>query len=81
MKHKKGATLLKLKLNMTDLKANYKGKYDNISCGRCGLHEENLEHLWQCEKFKGNLPGMEQILKSNTKGLIEIKRLVELFQT
>ena len=38
MKHKKGATLLKLKLNMTNLKANYKEKYDNTSCRRCGLH-------------------------------------------
>ena len=50
-KYKKGPTILKLKLNMTDFKANYKGKYDNISCTRCGLHEESLEHLWQCEKF------------------------------
>ena len=65
IKHKKGPTLLKLKLNMTDLKANYKGKYGNISCRRCGLHEENLEHLWRCEKFKRHLPGMEQILKAN----------------
>ena len=45
IKHKKGPMLLKLKLNMTDLKANYKGKYNNISFRWCGLHEENLEHL------------------------------------
>ena len=81
IKHKKGPMLLKLKINMTDLEANYKGKYDNISCQRCGLHEENLEHLWQCEKFERHLPGLEKILKSNAKGLIEIEELVELFQT
>ena len=46
IKHKKGPMLLKLKLNMTDLKANFKGKYDNISCRRCGLHEENEKNIY-----------------------------------
>ena len=67
IKHKKGPTLLKLKLNMSDLKANYKGKYDNTSCRRCGLHEENIEHLWQCKKFKRQHPEMENILKKQCK--------------
>ena len=45
------SSLLKLKLNMVDLRANYKGKYSDSLCRRCGLHEEYLEHLWDCPYF------------------------------
>ena len=39
------SSLLKLKLNMVDLRANYKGKYADSLCRRCGSHEEYIEHL------------------------------------
>ncbi len=66
---------------MTDLKANYKGKYDNTSCRRCGSHEENIEHIWQCKKFKRELPDIKNIFKNNAKELIKIENLIELFQS
>ena len=36
LKSYEGAKLLKLKLNMTELKTNYKGKHENALCRRCG---------------------------------------------
>ena len=50
--HKDAANLLLLKLNMTDLKANYKGKHEDTLCRRCGAQEENIEHLFHCQNFK-----------------------------
>ncbi len=32
IKHNEGVKLLKLKLNMTKLKRNYEGKYENVVC-------------------------------------------------
>ena len=34
------SSLLKLKLNMVDLRAKCKGKYTDSLCRRCGSHEE-----------------------------------------
>ena len=45
------SSLLKLKLNMVDLRANYKGKYTESLCRRCGFHEEYVEHLLDCPRF------------------------------
>ena len=48
IKHNDSAKLLKLKLNMTELKANYKGKHENALYRRCGDHEEYIEHICKC---------------------------------
>ena len=45
------SSLLKLKLNMVNLRANYKGKYTDSLCRRCGFYEEYIEHLWDCPNF------------------------------
>ena len=45
IKHSEAPKLLKLKLNMVDLKANFRGKNANAFCRRCGDHEEYVEHL------------------------------------
>ena len=34
------SSLLKIKLNIVNLRANYKGKYTDSLCRRCGPHEE-----------------------------------------
>ena len=51
IKDKEGVSLLKLKLNMTDMKANYKANHNNSLCRRCGTQEEKIEHLWDCPEF------------------------------
>ena len=51
IKDKEGVSLLKLKLNMTDMKANYKANHNNSLCRRCGTQEEKIEHLSDCPEF------------------------------
>ena len=41
----KRSELLVLKLNITDLKANYKRKHENALCRRCGGQEETIKNL------------------------------------
>ena len=44
-------SLLKLKVKMSDLIANYKGKYTDLLCRGRGSHEENIERLLDCPNF------------------------------
>ena len=45
------SSLLKLKLKMSGLIANYKGKYTDSLCRGCGSHEEYIERLLDCPNF------------------------------
>ena len=58
------SSLLKLKLNMVDLRANYKGKYTDSLCRRCGLHEEYLRTLMGLSIFLSKTQG-EKVVKVN----------------
>ena len=77
--HKDPANLLLFKLNMTDLKANYKGKYENALCRRCGTQEENIEHIWQCQKFTERSLKIKNLLKSDSAKLVKIRKMVDIF--
>ena len=44
--------ILKLRLNMTELKCNYKNhNKDNIKCRLCKTHDDTTEHLFTCTKI------------------------------
>ena len=57
-------TILKLKLNMIELKCNYKGQKREETCNLCKMHSDTTEHLFQCEKIKESIetPRIEKIL-------------------
>ena len=77
---KQAPKLLMLKLNMVDLKANFRGKNENAFCRRCGVHEEYVEHLWECSLFENkNLPNFTNMTKNNPKVLSIIQKYVEKF--
>ena len=75
-------SLLKLKLNMVDLRANYKEKYSDSLCRRCGAHEEYIEHLWDCPSFYQK-PKMEKtcLVTNNSKILKNINSTLQKFLT
>ena len=43
---------MQMRLNMTELKANYKGKYEDTLCPACGEEEETTEHVIQCPDYQ-----------------------------
>ena len=45
------SSLLKYELKFADLIANYKEKYTDSFCRRCGSHEEYIERLLDCPNF------------------------------
>ena len=45
--------IMKVRLNMLDLKMNYKGKYpDNRECPVCKISDDTTEHLFECLEIK-----------------------------
>ena len=65
---------------MVDLKANFRGKNENAFFRRCGVHEEYVEHLWECSLFENkNLPTFTNMTKNNPKLSSIIQKYVEKF--
>ena len=44
--------IMRFRLNMTKTKANYKGKYDDLTCDGCKEEQETTEHIISCEEYK-----------------------------
>ena len=42
---------MKARLNMLELKANFRGKYGDALCDLCKNNEDSTEHLFECEKL------------------------------
>ena len=78
---KEGVSLLKLKSNMTDMKANYKANHNNSLCRRCGTQEEKIEHMWDCPEFSNECTTTANCYmdKNDAKTFIKINRDVEKF--
>ena len=53
--------IMKLRLNMIEVKCNYKGQNNGEVCGLCGVERDTTEHLFECEVIKnkvGRTPGV-----------------------
>ena len=45
-------SIMKVRLNMVEVKANFKGKYPDIKCTACKQEEETTEHVIKCQEYK-----------------------------
>ena len=52
LKTKEALTMLKTRLNMLEVKCNYKSKYVDLTCELCSEEEDRTEHLFRCKKLK-----------------------------
>ena len=44
-------TIFKLKSRVTDVKTNFRGRYDSFECDVCKKEEETQEHIINVKKF------------------------------
>ena len=77
--------IMEIRLNMMDLKMNFKGMYDDTKCTGCFAHEETTEHFLQCSKImeltRHNIKTteFEENIRS-TEWLLQMANQMETFQ-
>ena len=50
---KEARLIMKARLNMLELRANFRGKYEDDMCDLCLNEEDTTEHMFECIKLKG----------------------------
>ena len=71
----------KMRCMVSDVKANFKWKYENVDCEKCE-EEENQEHVISCNMIdnlkKEEIPKNDEIWKNDEENQIQIeKRFIE----
>ena len=74
--------IFKLRSRVSDVKMNFKGKYDSLECEACQENEEeSQQHIINCKILNenneniGNVPEYEEIYNGNTKMKLKIAKL------
>ena len=73
-------TIFKLRSRVTDVKTNYKGKYDTFECDVCKVEEESQEHVLNCKeilktrKDDEKTPEYKNVFKGNTSLQLEVAK-------
>ena len=68
-------SIMKLRLNMLEVKNNYKGTAKNETCGLCAGKTDTTEHLFECEEIKKQIkvPSIELLKKDQDDSYNELK--------
>ena len=72
--------IFKMRSRVSDVKMNFKGKYENLECDICQNEYETQIHLIECNEInKGKKeyekpPDYEEMLKTNVQNQLEIVR-------
>ena len=70
--------IFKLRSKVTDVKGNFKGKYENIKCQLCE-EDEDQKHIIICKELNKSeneekIPDFEEIYKGNINNQVKIVR-------
>ena len=73
--------ILKLKLNMIELKCNYKSKDNtNMKCNLCKIENDTTEHLFTCniikEKIKA-IPTIDTLTKNDSESCTQLVEFIK----
>ena len=71
--------IMKLRLNMIEVKCNYKGQYKEHRC-QCQESEDTTEHLFNCKQIKSkikNIPSAESIKESDKESCTQLAKFVK----
>ena len=75
--------IMKARLNMLDLRANYKGKHERWACQLCNMGEDSTEHLFECkglERIRDVTITVESLTDPDERLSNFIKRAMQLKQ-
>ena len=53
--------IFRLRCRVTEVKINFRGKYDNMDCRACDMKDETQQHILECEEINKNK--MEEDIK------------------
>ena len=81
IKNKEDAQFIfKLRCQMTNLKANMKGKYETYVCRACKSEDENQKHVYQCKEIDVSLNEQEEyetLLEGTLKQKLKISEIMK----
>ena len=75
--------IFKLRSRVTEVKMNYKRKYEDLTCTACKVKEETQEHILECEEIEKKEPSLktkldfETIYRGSTEDKAHIARIFE----
>jgi hypothetical protein len=73
-------SIMKLRLNMLELKSNYKGSTKNEACDLCKNERDTTEHLFSCTEIKKrikNIPKLDVLYEDKEDTYVEISKFLE----
>jgi hypothetical protein len=80
IKKEEAQTIFKMRSRVTEVKTNYKGKYDTFECDLCNVEEESQEHILNCKeilktrKDDEKPPDYKNLFKGNTSLQLDVAR-------
>ena len=72
--------IFKMRSRVSDVKTNFKGKYENFECEICKDEYETQQHIIECKEINKNrkeekiLPKYKELYKRNVKNQVSIVR-------
>ena len=73
-------TIFKMRSRVTNVKTNFRGKYENFECNLCNEKDQNQKHMLECKeimkkmKVKVKIPEYDELFKGNVKKQLEIEK-------
>ena len=73
-------TIFEMRSRVTDVKLNFRGKYENLECRVCKSNEESQKHVYECNeimkirKIKNQKIEYEMIFKENVRKQVQIAK-------
>ena len=72
--------IFKLRCKMTNLKANMKGKYENLECRACKIENESQQHVFECNEIDVKFhvkETYEDLIEGSLRQKIEISEVMK----
>ena len=72
-----------MRSRVTNVKLNFRGKFENFECRACNKEEESQKHIMECKiinknKNIENIPNYEKIFETNVREQVKIaKKFIE----